>query len=336
MPGFRRLSRLKPVVNRGLALAASAWTSTALAASGVLAPGAVADACASALVVGTSGCARFAAGASGAGAERAATAAAPAGAALPRDDSEDARIDAALASHGKPSREAMRALLDPTDENILAMMRKEDETLAIAAYVGQRMTDLRTRRGEDESGGPVAADGGAAASHGVDPDVGADVGADVGPDVGPDVGADPARDMPSMIRMRATLVGMPTDPDLRAAATMLGRVADRFPALDARVVWITDGPPRAALAAAAAAAGGLRLPLRVVAAEATEAAPGGDDGVTGTRIPAYVVLHDLRFGLGRRLAARGLDGAALRDAIIALRESGRQRIAAPAGALGLR
>jgi hypothetical protein len=53
------------------------------------------------------------------------------------------RVDAYLASYGKPPREAVRALLDPSEENIRAYLRKQDETLAVAAYVAARMTALQ-------------------------------------------------------------------------------------------------------------------------------------------------------------------------------------------------
>ncbi len=52
-------------------------------------------------------------------------------------------IDTWLANHGKPSREAARAILDPSDENIAAMARRVRQDAAIAAYVAQRMTTLQ-------------------------------------------------------------------------------------------------------------------------------------------------------------------------------------------------
>ena len=55
----------------------------------------------------------------------------------------DAEVDAYLANHGKPSREAARALLDPTDENIAAMARKFRQEAAVASYVAGRMTAMQ-------------------------------------------------------------------------------------------------------------------------------------------------------------------------------------------------
>ncbi len=67
------------------------------------------------------------------------------------------RVDAYLASYGKPPREAVRALLDPSEENIRAYLRKQDETLAIAAYVAARMTALQVEQRQPAAGiGPVS------------------------------------------------------------------------------------------------------------------------------------------------------------------------------------
>lgn len=55
----------------------------------------------------------------------------------------DAEISAFLADYGKPPREAVRALLDPTDDNIRAWIRTQQKTLAVAAYVARRMTALQ-------------------------------------------------------------------------------------------------------------------------------------------------------------------------------------------------
>lgn len=57
----------------------------------------------------------------------------------------DASVEAFLANYGKPPREAVRALLNPTDENIRALMRQQEQTLAVAAYVAERMTALQRR-----------------------------------------------------------------------------------------------------------------------------------------------------------------------------------------------
>ncbi len=55
----------------------------------------------------------------------------------------EAEIDAYIANHGKPSREAARALLDPTDENVAAMARRIRQDAAVASYVAGRMTTMQ-------------------------------------------------------------------------------------------------------------------------------------------------------------------------------------------------
>jgi len=55
----------------------------------------------------------------------------------------EARIDAYMASYGKPPREAVRALLDPTDDNIRSFLQQQETTLALAGYVASRMTALK-------------------------------------------------------------------------------------------------------------------------------------------------------------------------------------------------
>lgn len=55
----------------------------------------------------------------------------------------DARIDAFLASYGKPPRSAVRALLEPTDDNIRELLAEQERTLSLAAYVAARMTSLK-------------------------------------------------------------------------------------------------------------------------------------------------------------------------------------------------
>lgn len=63
--------------------------------------------------------------------------------AVARKQGLDANVAAFLANYGKPPQEAVRALLDPTDDNIRAWIRTQEKTLAVAAYVAQRMTALQ-------------------------------------------------------------------------------------------------------------------------------------------------------------------------------------------------
>lgn len=57
----------------------------------------------------------------------------------------EARVDAYLANFGKPPRAAVRALLEPSDENIQAFVTDQKNTLSLAAYVAARMTALKDR-----------------------------------------------------------------------------------------------------------------------------------------------------------------------------------------------
>lgn len=61
----------------------------------------------------------------------------------------DAEISAFLANYGKPPPEAVRALLDPTDDNIRAWIQAQQRTLAVAAYVARRMTVLQQEHPAD-------------------------------------------------------------------------------------------------------------------------------------------------------------------------------------------
>jgi len=200
-------STLRTVAACGIAIAARAET---------LRAGAQISDCRSALVIG---------------AERCAALGQPEASPRPADEPHpasglEAEVDRFLAGYGKPSREVARALLDPTDDHVRAMLRSEEQRLAVAAYVGSRLTELRERR--DAAQPPAAAPSALGA----------------------------------MVRMRALLVTPPEDADGRRATRELERVAAAFGALDARLVWVADLAPRAA--AIEAAARGVTLPIRVV------------------------------------------------------------------------
>jgi hypothetical protein len=69
------------------------------------------------------------------------------------------RVDAYLSAYGKPPREAVRALLEPSDAHIRDYLRKQQETLAIAAYVAARMTALQDATPQPAANAwPAAAD----------------------------------------------------------------------------------------------------------------------------------------------------------------------------------
>ena len=54
----------------------------------------------------------------------------------------DKDVDDHLATWGKPSREAVRAVLNPTDENISSMRRKNQADLAMSAYIANRASQI--------------------------------------------------------------------------------------------------------------------------------------------------------------------------------------------------
>jgi hypothetical protein len=252
-----------------------------LAFADVLRPGAQVVDCDSALRIGTSRCAQLAATEAippplptTTTNEPPVSAAPPAHPAAP-PPAPEAAVDEFLAVYGKPSREAARALIDPTDENIAAMVRKEDERIAIAAYVGRRMTELRARRPAEAT---------------------------------PEIDSSA---LPAMIQMQAFLVAATGDPDGVAAAHRLDQLAAAFASLDARLIWVGDLAPRAA--AIEAAADAIALPVNVVAPDLLDASE------------PYLLLHDSRHRLSRRLAARGLTVEQIRTAIVALRAEGQKR-----------
>ncbi len=167
------------------------------------APGPAASAGCHAFVVGPCGPQRSTAAARAApAAARATPAPVPAPMAVAADPAapSDADIDRYIASHGKPPREVARALLDPSDANIAAMMRRLQRDQAIAAYVGQRMTELA------QSDPSLQAAGGSA----------------------------PA-DLPSFSGLRLVLVTRPDCAACDRGAQALQQLVAAYPTLDARV-----------------------------------------------------------------------------------------------------
>ncbi len=113
------------------------------------------------------------------------------------------QVDAFLAAYGKPPREAVRALLDPSDVHIRAMLQKQQETLAVAAYVASRLSAMQ----QQVRGAPEAA-------------------------------SEQAEDLPDFLQMRVTLVQRPRDPESRAVLQALRALVLRVPALQAQVALV--------------------------------------------------------------------------------------------------
>lgn len=104
---------------------------------GSLVPGADASACDSVLRPGPSGCEGLV------GASELATDAQAAAVATTPAARLERQVSEFLADYGKPPRAAVRALLDPTDGHIRAMLRAQEASLAAAAYVAARMSELQ-------------------------------------------------------------------------------------------------------------------------------------------------------------------------------------------------
>ena len=64
---------------------------------------------------------------------------------LPIGGVTEEAVDDYLAHYGKPPREAVRALINPTDDNIAAMAAREKQRQIVAAYVAQRWNELQQR-----------------------------------------------------------------------------------------------------------------------------------------------------------------------------------------------
>ncbi len=120
------------------------------------------------------------------------------------------RVTEYLAEYGKPPREAVRALLDPTDDNIAAWIRKQRQVISIATYVASRMTEMQSQF----------------KSEGIDPPIS-------------------MSQLPAMVQMRATLFVEAETASSQHAANALHQVVGRYPSLDARVVQIEPQPERA-------------------------------------------------------------------------------------------
>jgi hypothetical protein len=160
--------------------------------------------CHSALRLGPSECA-----AETAGVERNDRTAPASDKASGRSDPLERQVDAFLSSYGKPPREAVRALLDPSDANIAAMLAQQQETLALAAYVANRMTALQAR----SAGGQVAPE-----------------------PAGP-------RDAALLSPMRATLVQRFADATTDDAARALRVAMDRIASLQVHIVLVGRPAP---------------------------------------------------------------------------------------------
>jgi hypothetical protein len=186
------------------ALAQAAALAGPASAASVLAPGAEILDCRSALRPGPVQCdgtAEMVRDLAGANTPAAATPPAP---------EFERLVDRYLENYGKPPREAVRALLDPTDENIRALARKQEETLATVSYVAARMTRLQQ---EELPRGAEA--------------------------------RWPDPDLPLFSRLRLTLSQRPDDASTQDALIALQSLARAAPSLQARVGLVGAISPHA-------------------------------------------------------------------------------------------
>jgi hypothetical protein len=119
----------------------------------------------------------------------------------------EAEVSQYLAQFGKPPREAVRALLDPSDANIAAWIRKQRQVVSIASYVATRMTEMQSQ---------------------------------LEADFPPERPAPPSY-LPAMMQMRATLFLSSADAPSLNSVRALQQLVARYPSIDGRLVQI--GPP---------------------------------------------------------------------------------------------
>jgi hypothetical protein len=109
-----------------------------------------------------------------------------------------------LAQYGKPPREAVRALLAPTDANIAGWLNQQRRVVAVASYVASRITHMQEQLEADpDSGTPTSL---------------------------------PA--LEATIQMRATLYVTGSDARSLQAVKALQRLVARYPSVDGRVTQV--------------------------------------------------------------------------------------------------
>ena len=126
----------------------------------------------------------------------------------------EAQVTEYLVNYGRPPREAVRALLDPSDRNIAAWIRKQRQIISIAAYVATRMTEMQSHLDANPADTTVM----------------------------------PVSQFPAMVQMRATLFLNAASASSEQAAHALQQVVSRYPSIDARIVQVglraEERPPR--------------------------------------------------------------------------------------------
>jgi hypothetical protein len=211
----RTRSELSMIVLRAILLGSVAVAAQSGLASQLLVPGVLSLECRSALRIGVIAC----------------------------DDHTDSnqaasvgemQVNEFLANYGKPPREAVRALLDPSYSNISAWLRKQREVVAIASYVASRMTELGAHiEGNPTTTPPMLA------SH-----------------------------LPATMQMRATLFFKLQDPASLQAIRALQGVVSRYPSIAGRLEQI--GPPPASQRGTWLAALNTVMPISIASPDTTD------------------------------------------------------------------
>jgi len=170
----------------------------ACAAQAVLVPGALPTDCRSALFVGVITCGRSEPIAIG-----------PEEHVIERDAQwpgsvSEGRVNEFLAQYGKPPREAVRALLDPTDANIAAWLGQQRRVVAVASYVAGRITRMQQQLDADQDSHALA----------------------------------PLPELEAMIQMRATLYVNAGDTLSLQAVKALQHLVTQYPSIDGRLTQV--------------------------------------------------------------------------------------------------
>src|SRR6267154_2798024 len=172
--------------------------SVACAVHPVLLPGAMLADCRSALRIGVVSCGRLDLVVIGPEGRQ------PDQTGQPPAQVSDAQESEFLAQYGKPPREAVRALLDPSDTNIAAWLIQQRRVVAVASYVANRITHMQKQLDADPQWHTPT----------------------------------PLPELAAMIQMRATLYLKPGDAHSLDAAKALQRVVARYPSVDGQLVQV--------------------------------------------------------------------------------------------------
>lgn len=142
---------------------------------------------------------------------------------------KESEVNEYLANYGKPPKEAVRAILNPSDENISAMLKVERSQLAVVAYTAQRRTELTQSQLKSKDSGLSLAD------------------------------------LPNLIGMRLVVMVSPDCRDCERVLPIVQQLVTEFPSVDARIGVLGLSDPKQFVLKTAAL--GVFLPSSRVSAE---------------------------------------------------------------------